>query len=113
MALGELRRFLNAHFSAYSLNQRWPNMRMCLYPEQDIDRGGDSSPKTMAWHEEHRIDLEGLVARVRITCEAYPNVVKAELAEWWAIAGTVRLSLPLLWRAQPSPHPTGTVAPLH
>lgn len=81
IALGELRGFLSTHFFVYPLIQRERNLRLCLYPEQNIDRGGDGSRKSRDHYEKHRVALEALVEKVEAAYDVYRNLVKTELAE--------------------------------
>ena len=78
--LGELRAFLSRHFFVYPMNQRERNLRYCLYPEHNIDRGGDGSAASMAHYEEHRDALEDLVDQVEEAYKAYREAVRKDLA---------------------------------
>ncbi len=77
--LSELGAFLSVNFFWYPDNQTSSNVRLCMYPEFNVDRGGSGSEKERIFYDKHSKELTILVCDSEKKYKDYRKHIKTEL----------------------------------
>ena len=79
LAIDKVRSFVSLNFFVYPEGQTGENLRLCMYPEFNIDRGGATSKEKMRKYDEWRDQLEDIVKDARTKYDIYRQTVKKKL----------------------------------
>jgi len=77
--LNSLQRFLWQHFFSYPNHQARQNPQFCMYPDLNIDRGGDGTPKSGTIYVKRTLELNDLIASTEDAYKVYRRLVKEHL----------------------------------
>jgi hypothetical protein len=79
-AVFSLRQYTALNFFVYPRNQPSGDVRLCLYPDLNVDRDGSGTIEEMDRYETHRDGLDQICKNVREMYDAFRTAVKRRLA---------------------------------
>ena len=79
-SLDGLLKFLATHFFVHPERQQHSDLRLCLYPDLNVDRGGPGTKESMASYDRFQAELDEAAMAVRDAYKDYRFAVKQSLA---------------------------------
>ncbi len=77
--LKSLQAFLGQHFFYYPNHQARQNPQFCMYPDLNIDRGGDGTPQSSVIYVKRTLELNALIDSTANSYKVYRRLVKQHL----------------------------------